>query len=222
MERGGVIAIDGPAGAGKSTVARQVAKRLGINYLDTGAMYRALAFYLDEQGVPPKENSELARRLSNVTVRLSGGRVTVNDRDVSDLIRVPPVDEIASTYAALPQVRERLLDIQREQALRGSLVADGRDIGTVVFPLAPVKIFLTASCEVRAKRRWKELHAKGLDVSYDAILQEIVHRDKADMEREISPLRQAPDAYLLDTSNLTIPQAVERILSLLEEKGYVS
>ncbi len=218
MEWSGVIAIDGPAGAGKSTVARRVAQRLGVNYLDTGALYRGLAFYLDAQGQPPQEDGNLVRLLSQVSVRQSSGRVIVNDQDVTDQIRLPRVSEIVSAYAALPSVRERLLDLQREQTLDGALVADGRDMATVVFPLAPVKVFLTASPQVRADRRWKELQAQGIQRSYDDVLAEIQRRDRSDTERDIAPLRRAPDAELLDTSDLTIDGAVDWILTLVEKR----
>ena len=144
MKWTGVIAIDGPAGAGKSTVARLVAAKLGINYLDTGALYRALAYFLDSISVPPVEGEALNKALFDVNVAINGKTVLLNGNDISDLIRTPAVDKIASLYSALPSVREKLLSIQRDQVLKGGLVADGRDMGTVVFPFAPVKIFLTA------------------------------------------------------------------------------
>lgn len=192
MKFSGVIAIDGPAGAGKSTIARQVAEKLGINYLDTGMLYRALAFYLDKHAVPPQDNQVLNHTLQCLSVKLLSNRIFVNGEDVTDQLRTPHIDKIASVYSALPSVRERLLDIQREQALSGSLVADGRDMGTVVFPLAPVKIFLTASAEVRADRRWRQLQSIGSSVSLESILVEIKQRDKADSERAIAPLRRHP------------------------------
>lgn len=215
MKRIGVIAIDGPAGAGKSTVARELARRLGIRYLDTGAIYRAVALWLDGRGVPPCESPALRKALNDVTVRLENGRVEVNDADVTDKIRTPRVSDLASSYSALPSVRERLLALQREQALAGPLVADGRDMGTVVFPLAPLKIFLTASCDERANRRWKELKERGDAPSLEEMKASLARRDDQDEHRELSPLRPAPKAWELDSSNMTVEQVVEAVLRRL-------
>jgi len=209
----GVIAIDGPAGAGKSTVAKKVASELGIRYLDTGALYRALAFFLDRLSIPAEESEVLSKALSHVTVDICDSKVLLNDEDVSSFIRTPKVDKIASLYSALPTVREKLLSLQREQALKGGLVADGRDMGTVVFPYAPVKIFLTARAEVRAKRRFDELTERGLKVDYSKILEEIKQRDEADAHRAIAPLKQAADAVLVDSSEKTIDEVVEEIVT---------
>ena len=209
----GVIAIDGPAGAGKSTVAKKVASELGIRYLDTGALYRALAFFLDRLSIPAEESEVLSKALSHVAVDICDSKVLLNDEDVSSFIRTPKVDKIASLYSALPTVREKLLSLQREQALKGGLVADGRDMGTVVFPYAPVKIFLTARAEVRAKRRFDELTDRGLKVDYSKILEEIKQRDEADAHRAIAPLKQAADAVLVDSSEKTIDEVVEEIVT---------
>ena len=209
----GVIAIDGPAGAGKSTVAKKVASELGIRYLDTGALYRALAFFLDRLSIPAEESEVLSKALSHVAVDICDSKVLLNDEDVSSFIRTPKVDKIASLYSALPTVREKLLSLQREQALKGGLVADGRDMGTVVFPYAPVKIFLTARAEVRAKRRFDELTERGLKVDYSKILEEIKQRDEADAHRAIAPLKQAADAVLVDSSEKTINEVVEEIVT---------
>jgi len=209
----GVIAIDGPAGAGKSTVAKKVASELGIRYLDTGALYRALAFFLDRLSIPAEESEVLSKALSHVAVDICDSKVLLNDEDVSSFIRTPKVDKIASLYSALPTVREKLLSLQREQALKGGLVADGRDMGTVVFPYAPVKIFLTARAEVRAKRRFDELTERGLKVDYSKILEEIKQRDEADAHRAIAPLKQAADAVLVDSSEKTIDEVVEEIVT---------
>lgn len=208
----GVIAIDGPAGAGKSTVAKRVAEELGISYLDTGALYRALAFYLDRRGISPEASEELHKALLHVVVDTIGSHVYLNGEDVSSLIRTPAVDKIASVYSALPIVREKLLSLQREQALKGGLVADGRDMGTVVFPFAPVKIFLTAQAEVRAKRRYEELAARGVSVEFQKLLEEIRQRDEADANRAVAPLKQAEDAYLLDSSEMSIDEVVAEIV----------
>lgn len=209
----GVIAIDGPAGAGKSTVAKKVASELGIRYLDTGALYRALALFLDRLSIPAEESEVLNKALSHVAVDICDSKVLLNDEDVSSFIRTPKVDKIASLYSALPTVREKLLSLQREQALKGGLVADGRDMGTVVFPYAPVKIFLTARAEVRAKRRFDELTERGLKVDYSKILEEIKQRDEADAHRAIAPLKQAADAVLVDSSEKTIDEVVEEIVT---------
>lgn len=217
MEWTGVIAIDGPAGAGKSTAARLVASKLGINYLDTGALYRALAWFLDSVSVPPLEGEKLNRALYDVNVETDGHSVKVNGEDVSRYIRTPAVDKIASLYSALPSVREKLLDIQRGHALKGALVADGRDMGTVVFPFAPVKIFLTARAEVRARRRYEELRSRGVDVDYNEILRQIHRRDENDEKRAISPLKQAADAILLDTSLLNVEQVADKIADIAKK-----
>ena len=208
----GVIAIDGPAGAGKSTVARRVAAALDVSYLDTGALYRALAYYLDSRAIPPQENDLLKTALGDVSVEIDGQKVYLNGDDVSSLIRTPAVDKIASLYSALPSVRKKLLNLQREQAQKGGLVADGRDMGTVVFPHAQVKIFLTASAEIRAKRRYDELSARGVTVDYEKLLNEIRARDDADAKRAIAPLRQAEDANLVDSSDMSIEEVVGAIV----------
>ncbi|MCI7404219.1 (d)CMP kinase [Pyramidobacter sp.] len=210
----GVIAIDGPAGAGKSTVAKLVASKLGISYLDTGALYRALAYYLDSLAIPAQESPELRKALFDVTVEIRASSVFLNGTDVSSLIRTPAVDRIASLYSALPSVREKLLMLQRDQALKGGLVADGRDMGTVVFPYAPVKVFLTAQAEVRAQRRHDELAARGVKVEYRKLLDEILQRDEADVKRSIAPLKQAPGAVLLDSSSMNAEQVADAIADI--------
>lgn len=217
----GVIAIDGPAGAGKSTVAKLVASKLGISYLDTGALYRALSYYLDSLSVPAQEGTKLREALFDVAVEICDSSVLINGADVSAEIRMPSVDRIASLYSALPPVREKLLMLQRDQALKGGLVADGRDMGTVVFPYAPVKVFLTARAEVRAQRRYDELVACGMKVNYEKLLDEIHQRDEADAKRSIAPLRQAPDAVLLDSSAMNAEQVADIIVDITRKVCHV-
>jgi len=211
-----VIAIDGPAGAGKSTVAQLAAKKLGYTYIDTGAMYRAVAWkVLQQQAAVTAERIVAAVKDIEVALHYEAGRttVTVDGEDVTEAIRTPEVTAIVSQVASLGPVREKMVDLQRIMAKRGAVVMDGRDIATNVLPDADVKIFLTASIEERAQRRWKELQAKGYDIDLEQLQQEIAARDKADSERAISPLVQAPEAQLLDTTGMTIDQVVNSILN---------
>ena len=214
-----VIAIDGPAGAGKSTVAKIVAEKLGYTYIDTGAMYRGVAWKTlrDDKDAP---DEAILRAVHDIDVRLacteSGTRVTVDGTDVTAEIRTPEVTHIVSRVAALGPVREKMVELQRAMAADSAVVMDGRDIGTNVLPNADVKIFLTASVEERARRRYDEMVAKGYAVDFDALKDEIASRDKQDSERAISPLRQAEDAVLLDSTALTIDEVVARILELSE------
>ena len=214
-----VIAIDGPAGAGKSTVAKIVAEKLGYTYIDTGAMYRGVAWKTlrDDKDAP---DEAILRAVQGIDVRLacteSGTRVTVDGTDVTAEIRTPEVTHIVSRVAALGPVREKMVELQRAMAADGAVVMDGRDIGTNVLPNADVKIFLTASVEERARRRYDEMVAKGYAVNFDALKDEIASRDKQDSERAISPLRQAEDAVLLDSTAFTIDEVVARILELSE------
>ena len=212
-----VVAIDGPAGAGKSTVAKLVAQELHLVYIDTGAMYRAVAWKVlhQKKGVTTAAIEEVAKDI-DVRLYYKGGRtrVFVDGKEVTDEIRTLEVSHIVSKVASLALVREKMVELQRKMAESGSVLMDGRDIGTNVLPNASVKIYLTASIEERAKRRAKELLEKGHAVSEADVEKEIAARDKADMEREISPLRQADDAVLLDTTGLSIKEVVSRILSL--------
>lgn len=210
-----VAAIDGPAGAGKSTVARKVASLLGMRYLDTGALYRAVAFSLHSRHVLPEEGPEMEAALEDISVEILEDGLLLDGKDVGKEIRSPLVDSIVSSYAALPSVRKRLLSIQREQGKLGRLVADGRDMGTVIFPDADVKIFLTASDEVRAKRRLLELRERGEDVSYEEILQTIRERDRVDSERSAAPLRKAEGAIEVNTDALSIEEAVAELASII-------
>ena len=214
-----VIAIDGPAGAGKSTVAKIVAEKLGYTYIDTGAMYRAVAWKTLQQSSEATDEAIL-RAVEGIDVRLactdSGTRVTVDGTDVTGEIRTPEVTHIVSRVAALGPVREKMVELQRAMAADGAVVMDGRDIGTNVLPNADVKIFLTASVEERARRRYDEMKEKGYAVDFDDLKKEIASRDKQDSEREISPLRQAEDAILLDSTALSIDAVVARVMDLSE------
>lgn len=209
-----IIAIDGPAGAGKSTVSKIVAEKLNFTYIDTGAMYRAVGLKIFESGQPLTE-----KFLEEVTEKIEivldeSARVFVNGEEVTKKIRTPEVSKLASDVSKFGFVRKKLTDLQRKMAERGKVIMDGRDIGTVVLPNADLKIFLTASIEERARRRFDELNAKGQAVELSAIEKEIAARDKQDSEREIAPLKKADDAILLDTTNLTIEEVVDKILEL--------
>ncbi|MDR3563911.1 MAG: (d)CMP kinase [Negativicutes bacterium] len=218
-----IVAIDGPAGAGKSTVAKLVAERLGYTYIDTGAMYRAVTWQVMDHQVDPADTASVARIAESLNLSLSNiqGKtaVKVDAVDVTDAIRTPEVSRLVSVISSNGGVRTAMVDLQRQLAEGGGVVLDGRDIGTHVLPNADIKIFLTASIEERAKRRWTELGEKGFIVDLTQLQQEIACRDQMDCEREIAPLIQAADAVLIDTTGLTINQAVELILTLCKEKG---
>jgi cytidylate kinase len=221
-----IVAIDGPAGAGKSTVARRVAAALGFTYIDTGAMYRAVAWKALQEGITPTDAAALAVLARNLKLTLSpltpDGKqtVTADGEDVSAAIRTPEVSQLTSAISALPAVRRVVVEQQRrmgESDARG-VVLEGRDIGTVVFPQAQVKVFLTASPEVRARRRMKELRGRGHKVDFAQVLAEQQERDARDSQRADSPLSAAPDAVVLDTDGLTIEDVVARILALTQER----
>lgn len=213
------IAIDGPAGAGKSTIAKMVSADMGYIYVDTGAMYRAVALYLTENNIP---DEDIEKVLGDVEVSLKfvdgAQRVYLGDRDVSELIRTPEISMAASRTSAIPAVRARLFDLQQKLARENNIIMDGRDIGTVVLPHADVKIFLTASAEERANRRFKELSEKPDCPSYEEILKDIIERDYNDMNRETAPLKQAEDAILVDTTELTLEQSAARIAEIIKER----
>lgn len=217
------IAIDGPAGAGKSTVAKMVAGKLDYLYIDTGSMYRALAWAVLDQGLPIEDESVVSKLLKENDIRLrrvqGEQHVYWNNTDVTEWIRTPNVSQYASVVASYASVREQMLILQRNLAVQGKVVMDGRDIGTHVLPDAEVKIFLTASIQERAMRRWKELRDKGFDPNLAEMEQEIAERDQRDMNREVAPLRQAEDAVLVDTTGMTIAQVAERILEICERVG---
>ena len=212
------IAIDGPAGAGKSTVAKAVARELGAMYLDTGAMYRAFALAIIRMGIDPKDREAVARRLDDVDVSVEfvdgAQRIFIGGEDVTDAIRAPEVSAAASDVSAGPAVRRRMVALQRRIAEGHDVVMDGRDIGTDVLPNATLKVYLTASAEERARRRFLELQQKGLPDTYEKVLEDIRARDWQDMHREASPLRVAEGAVVLDTSELELEESVGKMLEL--------
>jgi cytidylate kinase len=206
-----VVAIDGPAGAGKSSVARALAERLGFSLLDTGAIYRTLAVAAGRRGVRLDDGAGLGVLAEGLPIAFSGTRVLLSGEDVSQLIRTPEISRDASTVSAHPPVRAALLGIQRRLAAEGRVVVEGRDIGTVVLPDAPMKFFLTARPEVRARRRYDELIARGQKVDLERTLAEIIERDRRDEEREVAPLRKADDAQLVDTSDLPLDRVIAQM-----------
>ena len=217
------IAIDGPAGAGKSTMAKRLAKELGYQYVDTGAIYRTVAYFLDLWGVSPKDIDAVTRYIDELTIGIEYDEegtqhMIMNGMDVTADIRTQEISQKASLVSAHAVVREMLLDMQRDVAKQYNVIMDGRDIGTVVLPKANVKIFLTASPEVRAKRRTEELQAKGQKADYNKILQEIKQRDYQDTHREIAPLKLARDSIKLDTSELTIDEVIAEMKRIVGEK----
>ena len=217
------IAIDGPAGAGKSTIAKALAKELGYYYVDTGAIYRTVAYFLDLLGVSPKDVDGVERYIDELTINIEYDEdgvqhMIMNGMDVSGDIRTQDISQKASLVSAHKVVRDMLLDMQRQVAREHNVIMDGRDIGTVVLPKATVKIFLTATAEVRAKRRCDELNAKGQKAEYEQTLKDIQQRDHQDMTRPIAPLKQAKDAVLLDTSELDVPQVLEAMKKIVGEK----
>ena len=218
------VALDGPAGAGKSSIAKRVAKALDYIYVDTGALYRTIGLSATRNSVAPEDENAVKNLLSKITVDLTFNEkgeqiVLLDNEDVSGLIRTPEASMMASKISAVPIVRAYLLDLQRNMAKTHNVIMDGRDIGTCVLPQATVKIYLTASADVRAKRRYDEYCAKGMDCDYEEILNTVKKRDMQDMTRAIAPLKQADDAVLLDTSDLSIEEVVDRILEICAEKG---
>ena len=215
------IAIDGPAGAGKSTIAKRLAKELGYVYVDTGAMYRAMAYYFLKNQVDTNDEEAIAKACPNVNVTIAyqdgEQQVLLNGENVNGVIRKEEVGKTASTTSVYPVVRAKLMDLQRELAMKENVIMDGRDIGTVVLPNADVKIFLTASSKVRAKRRYDELTEKGVECDFDEIEKDIIDRDYRDMHRETAPLKQAEDALLLDSSELDIDGVVNKMKEIIKE-----
>lgn len=215
-------AIDGPVGAGKSSIAREAAKKLGFIYVDTGALYRAVGLYCHRCGTNMKDPADITSRLPEIKpeIRLCDGvqHIYLNGEDVSSEIRLPEISMAASAVSAVPEVRAALLGIQRGIAAENNVIMDGRDIGTVVLPNAQVKIFLTAAPEIRAKRRYDELCAKGVQTTFEEVLADLNKRDYDDSHRAAAPLKQADDAVLADTSGLDFEQSCELICSLIKEK----
>lgn len=213
------VAIDGPAGAGKSTIAKSVAAELNFIYVDTGAMYRAIALYLIRNGIKADESAKISEKCkeANVSIQYVDGKqvVLLNGEDVNPYIRTEEVGNMASASSTNPDVRAQLLDLQRDLAANNDVIMDGRDIGTNILPNAQVKIYLTASIKVRAKRRYNELLAKGMDCDLKEIEKDIAERDERDMNREIAPLKQAEDAVFLDTSDMNIEEVKNAIIDLV-------
>lgn len=216
------IAIDGPAGAGKSTLARKAAEKLGYIYVDTGALYRTVGLYSIRKGYDTKDAEKVISTLDDIDIKLGftdeGQRVYLNGEDVSEAIRTPEASMGASNVSAVPKVREFLFDLQKQIAKNNDCLMDGRDIGTVVLPDAQVKIFLTASPETRAKRRYDELVLKGSDVTYQEVLDDLIKRDYQDTHREIAPLKAADDAEIVDTSDFTFDESLDAILAVIAKK----
>ncbi len=213
MDRLNIITIDGPAGAGKSTVSKELARRLGYTYLDTGAMYRAVAWAAGQKGVDVGDEKALSELCNDLKLGFQGDRILVNGEDVSSFIRSPEMDGLSSAVSRVAVVREYLTGMQRELGRQGRLVAEGRDMGTVVFPQAVHKFFLSASAGERARRRKMQMEDQGEEVAYEEILAQIEARDLADSTRSIAPLQAAPDCIVIDSSDLTVEDVLEKIVT---------
>lgn len=208
------IAIDGPGGAGKSTIAKLVGDKLGLEYIDTGAMYRAVGLKLNRKGIKPDDLISISNVLEETTIDFVNGKIILDGDDVSDIIRTQEISKFASIYSQIPEVRSKLVDIQRRIAAGKSVIMDGRDIGTNVLTDAELKVFLTADSMVRARRRYEELRSKGVNANLDDMHEEIKDRDYQDMNRKLNPLVQAEDAIRLDTSDMTIDEVVNTIVAM--------
>ena len=213
-----IITVDGPAGSGKSTIAKIIAKKYGFTYLDTGAMYRMIALYALENSIDLQDSKAIETMLKNTKLDIVGNQFFLNGKDVSDEIRTPRVSAIVSPVSAIKEVRVKLVDLQREISKGKSVILDGRDIGTVVFPSGDVKIYLVASPEERAKRRLKEYEEKGVEADYESVLASIKERDFIDSTRKESPLKKAEDAHEIDSSTMSIDEVVEVISKYIDEK----
>ena len=217
------VAIDGPAGAGKSTIAKRLAKELGFHYVDTGAIYRTLGYFFDLVGIGPKDIDGITRLIDECVIEIEwdedgSQHMFLNEIDVSEDIRTPEISKIASAVSAHKLVRDTLLDMQRDVARKHNVIMDGRDIGSVVLPRADVKFFLTASPEVRAQRRYEELKAKGSKDTFEKVLKEVNDRDHADMTRAVAPLKQTKRHILVDTSDMDVDQVIETMKAIVLEK----
>ncbi len=213
------IAIDGPGGAGKSTIAKMVAEKMNMEYIDTGAMYRAIGWMFSKNNVNTEDSAEVQAVLDRTVIDFDNGKIFLNGEDISGQIRTPEISKAASVCSKLPEVRSKLVALQREIAEGKSVVMDGRDIGTNVLPNAEVKIFLTADPMVRAKRRYDQLLESGKEADLNSIFEDIKERDYQDTHRELNPLQQAEDAVLLDTSDMTINQVLDEIMKMAEGKN---
>ena len=213
-----IVTVDGPAGSGKSTIAKIIAKKYGFTYLDTGAMYRMIALYALENSIDLQDSKAIETMLKNTKLDIVGNQFFLNFKDVSDEIRTPRVSAIVSPVSAIKEVRVKLVDLQREISKGKSVILDGRDIGTVVFPSGDVKIYLVASPEERAKRRLKEYEEKGVEADYESVLASIKERDFIDSTRKESPLKKAEDAHEIDSSTMSIDEVVEVISKYIDEK----
>ena len=213
-----IVTVDGPAGSGKSTIAKIIAKKYGFTYLDTGAMYRMIALYALENSIDLQDSKAIETMLKNTKLDIVGNQFFLNGKDVSDEIRTPRVSAIVSPVSAIKEVRVKLVDLQREISKGKSVILDGRDIGTVVFPSGDVKIYLVASPEERAKRRLKEYEEKGVEADYESVLASIKERDFIDSTRKESPLNKAEDAHEIDSSTMSIDEVVEVISKYIDEK----
>jgi len=216
-----IVAIDGPAGAGKSSVARMVAERLGYLYIDTGAMYRAVAWKVIQSAIPISDQSKITALAKTLDIRFEIGetqRIFADEEDVTEAIRTPEATRLSSPVSAIRGVRNRLVELQRKMAEDGGVVMEGRDIGTVVFPHAQVKVFLTASATERARRRTDQLKGMGIEADVNKIAAEIAERDLRDSSRKHAPLKQAPDAMLLETDNMSVEQVIDAIIAIHDER----
>ena len=219
MKKGLIIAIDGPAASGKSTTAQLLAQKLGYVYIDTGAMYRACALKAKKMGIDINDEESIRELLDDIDIRIenhnSKNRIYLDGEDVSEDIRADDISALASAISAIPAVRYKMVELQRKMGEKGGVILDGRDIGTFVFPTAEVKFFLTASPEVRAKRRWLELKQKGVNKDFSEVLADLVKRDNKDSQRALAPLKKADDAIEVDTSNMTIEEQTDCLYQII-------
>ncbi|KRU24482.1 cytidylate kinase [Clostridium sporogenes] len=211
------IAIDGPAGAGKSTIAKIIGDKLNLMYINTGSMYRAVTLMALKNNIEPYDIESLKALINSMDISFNGNNIIVNGKDLEEDIRMPIINNNVSKYAAVEEVRELLVSMQQNISKKYNVVMDGRDIGTVVLKNAPYKFFITASAEVRAKRRLKELKEKGININFQDVLNEIKERDYIDSNRKVNPLKQSKDAILIDTSNFTIEEVVDKICTIIKK-----